>query len=504
MSKTTRRTFLKTAITAAIASPVVAGTRASARVTGANGDVRVAVVGMGRGETHIRMVLGTDGFQLAALCDVDPARISERVSQLEAEGHKVASTSDFRKLLDDQSIDAITIATPNHWHSLMAILACQAGKDVYVEKPISHNVWEGRQLVKAARKYGRIVQVGTQARANPDVIEAVKWIRGGNLGKIKYARGVCYKPRKPIGKGGGGKIPPGLDYDLWCGPAPLQVPLRRKSLHYDWHWFYDYGNGDLGNQGIHEMDLARWFLGYDGLPRRVLSVGGRLGYDDDGQTPNTQLVYHEYDGAPLVFEVRGLPKSKEHQDRRWGQSMDQPFGFAGGKAIGVIVVCQHGTLVLEEGGYELIAYDTDGKQIRSFHKQHPQFGLGWNKGDRYVFLNWLKAIRSRKHSDLAAEILDGHISSALCHMGMISHRLGVARSDREIVECFRGNSLAEERFESMKDHLGRNEVDVSKPVVTLGPWLSVDPKLECFVNNDQANALLARDYREPYVIREMT
>ena len=504
MPKTTRRTFLKAAAATAFAAPVVAGTRSSARILGANDAVRGAVVGMGRGQTHIRMVLGTDGFELAALCDVDPARLGARVKQLEADGHTVAGVLDFRKLLDDRNIDAITIATPNHWHSPMGIMASQAGKDVYVEKPVSHNVWEGRQLVNAARRYGRVVQTGTQARANPDVIEAVKWIRGGGLGEIKHARGLCYKPRPPIGKGGGGEIPPGLDYDLWCGPAPLELPLRRKRLHYDWHWIYDYGNGDLGNQGIHEMDMARWFLGYDGLPRRVFSIGGRLGYDDDGQTPNTQLIYHEYDGPPLVFEVRGLPKSKEHQDGRWGKSMDQPFGFDGGRAIGVIVTCQGGTLVLEEGGYKLIAYDKDSKPIRSFHKSHPQFGLGWGKGDCYVFLNWLKAIRSRKHTDLEADILEGHISTALCHIGMVSHRGGVAKSGEKIAEGLADYPIAADRFESMKEHLGRNEVDVSKPLVTLGPWLSVDGKAERFIDNDQANALLTRDYREPYVIREVT
>ena len=251
------------------------------------------------------------------------------------------------------------------------------------------------------------------------------------------------------------------------------------------------------------MDMARWFLGYDGLPRRALSIGGRLGYDDDGQTPNTQLVYHEYDGPPLVFEVRGLPKSKEHQDGRWGKSMDQPFGFDGGRAIGVIVDCEGGTLVLEEGGYKVIAYDSHDKPIRSFHRKHPQFGLGWGKGDCYVFLNWLKAIRSRRHTDLAADILEGHISTALCHLGMISHRLGVAKSGEEIAGFLRGYALAVDRVESMNEHLARNEVDVSKPLVALGPWLSVDSKLERFVNHDQANALLTRDYREPYVVRKM-
>ena len=225
MGRITRRTFLKTTAAAAFLPPTIAGTRASGKVIGSNDAVHVAVVGMGRGQTHINMTLRTEGLRLAALCDVDPARIAPRVEQLEAAGHKVASTVEFQELLDDRSVDAISIATPNHWHSLMAILACQAGKDVYLEKPISHNVREDRQLVKAARKYGRIVQTGTQARSNPDMIEAVNWVRAGHLGKIEHAHGLCYKPRPPIGKGGGGKIPAGLDYDRWCGPAPRQLPL---------------------------------------------------------------------------------------------------------------------------------------------------------------------------------------------------------------------------------------------------------------------------------------
>ena len=249
---------------------------------------------------------------MAAVCDVDPAVLGHVVETVGKKGQAVRGFQDVRELLACKDIDAVTIATPNHWHSLAAIWACQAGKDVYVEKPVSHNIFEGRQLVRAARKYQRMVQVGTQARSNPDLIEAVAWVRAGNLGKIQYARGTCYKPRMSIGKGGDGPIPPGLDYDLWLGPAPKK-PLTRKNLHYDWHWMYDYGNGDLGNQGVHEMDIARWFLGQAAVSPRVISIGGRLGYDDDGQTPNTQLVYHAYQGPPLVFEVRGLPKSKEFQ-----------------------------------------------------------------------------------------------------------------------------------------------------------------------------------------------
>jgi predicted dehydrogenase len=311
MSRLNRRRFL--AATALGTGLAAARTKASGRVQGSNEAVRVGVVGLrGRGQLHMAMVSTIPGFRLAALCDVDPAILGRLAEKVNAGAQNVRTFKDVRELIASKEIDAVTIATPNHWHALATIWACRASKDVYVEKPVSHNVFEGRRMVQAARKYGRMVQAGTQARSNPDMIEAVAWIRAGNLGTVRYARGTCYKPRMSIGKAGKGEIPPGLDYDLWTGPAPL-VPLARKNLHYDWHWIYDTGNGDMGNQGIHEMDIGRWLLGYDGLSPRVISIGGRLGYDDDGQTPNTQLVYHAYDGPPLVFEVRGLPKSKEYQ-----------------------------------------------------------------------------------------------------------------------------------------------------------------------------------------------
>ena len=298
---------------------------------------------------------------------------------------------------------------------MAAVWPCQAGKDVYVEKPVSHNIFEGRQLVRAARKYQRMVQVGTQARSNPDLIEAVAWVRAGNLGEIQYVRGTCYKPRMSIGKGGDGPIPPGLDYDLWLGPAPKK-PLARKNLHYDWHWMYDYGNGDLGNQGVHEMDIARWFLGQPVVSPRVISIGGRLGYDDDGETPNTQLAYHAYQGAPLVFEVRGLPKSKEFQAAGlWGQNMDTLDGFSRGRGVGVLVVCEGGQC-MDEGGESLMAVDREGKTIRRFDQAHPQSDAA---GARAYLLtsNWLAAIRSRTRR-VDGRDLDGHLSGGLCK-GMI-------------------------------------------------------------------------------------
>lgn len=495
-----RRSFITA--TGLGATVAVARTRSWAHAVGANEAVRVGIVGLrGRGQLHTAMVSGIPGFRLAALCDVDPAVLGRAVERSAKEGREVRAFKDVREMIACKDLDAITIATPNHWHSLAAVWACQAGKDVYVEKPVSHNVFEGRQLVRAARKYGRMVQAGTQARSNPDVREAVEWIRAGNLGKIEHARGTCYKPRMSIGKSGRGEIPAGLDYDLWTGPAPLK-PLGRRNLHYDWHWIYDYGNGDLGNQGIHEMDLARWFLGYGALSPRVVSIGGRLGYDDDGQTPNTQLVYHAYDGPPLVFEVRGLPKSKEFQasGRLWGENMDTVDGFSRGRGIGVIVTCEGGKLAVVEGGEAIVAVDRAGKTIRRFDQPHSQFGRGWTKGDHLHFRSWLAAIRSRDPAKLTAEILEGHLSSALCHTGMISHRLGHGLPASRIRKEVADHPFLSDRFGSFCEHLVRNGIDPETTHATLGPWLAVDPAAERFLNAPAADALLTRDYRSPFVV----
>lgn len=503
MARLTRRKFLQTSVAgAASASRILAGTRASGRVLGANDTVRVGVLGLhGRGQLHINMVSHTPGLTLAAVCDVDPAVLAQTLSQRTQDGGKVQGFADIRKLLDAKDVDAVTVATPNHWHSLAGVWACQAGKDVLVEKPVSHTVWEGRQLVEAARKYGRIVQTGTQARANPDVIASVAWVRAGNLGRIKYAQGLCYNPRLPIGKVGRGEIPPGLDYNLWTGPAPLQ-PLTRQNLHYDWHWLYNYGNGDLGNQGIHEMDLARWFLGYQTLSPRVMSVGGRLGYDDDAETPNTQFVYHDYDGPPLIFEVRGLPASKVYQTDKptWSKNMDVPPGFERSPTIGVVVVCEGGRFLVAHGGDLLLAVDPDGKTIRDFKQPDKRFGNAWSKGDHYLWTNWLTALRSRQATALQAEILEGHLSSALCHTGTISHRLGHTLPAGAILEQLRGHRLAAERFQALQEHLARNGIDLSQPRAALGPWLTMNPQTERFLDNAAANALLRREDRAPFVV----
>jgi predicted dehydrogenase len=484
---------------------LIAG-KGSGRVLGANDAVRVGVVGLhGRGQSHMYQATHVAGFRLAALCDVDPTLLDQNVEKAKADGHPVRAFKDVRDLIASQEIDAITIATPNHWHALATIWACQAGKDVFVEKPVSHNVWEGRQMVEAARRHGRMVQAGTQARAHPELIEAVAWVRAGHLGKIRHARGTCYKPRMSIGKVGKGVIPLGLDYDLWTGPAPLR-PLTRENLHYDWHWIYDYGNGDLGNQGIHEMDIARWFLGYSALAPRVISIGGRLGYDDDGQTPNTQLVCHAYDGPPLLFEVRGLPKSREYQasGALWGKRMDVLDGLwgegSGGQGIGVEVVCEGGRMIVVNGGYVIVAVDPSGKVIRRFDKEASPYGRGWGTGDHFHWTSWLEAIRTRDHRRLTADILEGHLSSSLCHTAMISHRLGERLPLGRIRQEVRDDPLLAGRLDSFCDHLARNGMDLEKQEVTLGARLALDPKAERFLGNAAADALLTRAGRKPFVV----
>lgn len=479
-----RRNFLKT--TLATAAAVNVPFPSITQEISPSDEIRVAVVGFrGRGGDHISGFSGRRGVRLTALCDVDQMVLDGQVKKIQDKGVKVDSYTDIRKLLESKNVDAVSIATPNHWHALMAIWAIQAGKDVYVEKPVSHNVWEGRKIVEAARKYHRIVQAGTQSRSSTAIKEAVAWVREGNLGKIEVSRGLCYKPRASIGKTEGPqKVPDYINYDLWSGPAPL-VPSRRNSkafgpVHYEWHWIWHYGNGDLGNQGIHQMDIARWFLGVDELSPRVFSVGGRLGYEDDGETPNTQIVYHAYAKAPLIFEVRGLP------EKTGSKNMDK---YKGG-SVAVIVECEGGYVVVGSNYGAAAAFDKDGKQIKK-----------WD-GNTNHYENFVQAVRSRKQSDLNADIWEGHLSSALCHTGNISYRLGKATSPAQIKEQIQGDKNATETFQRMVEHLAANDVDLEKTKATLGMPLSMDPNVEKFIGNPAADALLTREYRKPYVVPE--
>jgi predicted dehydrogenase len=448
------------------------------QVARANSDIRVAVVGFGsRGKDHISGFRKAKGARLAALCDVDQQILGNEVNK---EGNAtVTPYTDIRRLLENKDIDVVSIATPNHWHALASIWAIQEGKDVYVEKPVSHNVWEGRKIVEAARKYGKIVQTGTQSRSQPATQEAIKFIKEGGLGKVQVVRGLCYKMRKSIGKvSGPQQIPPHINYDLWCGPAPIE-PLMREKLHYDWHWVWNTGNGDLGNQGIHQMDIARWAHGSNEVSPAVFSIGGRLGYDDDGETPNTQIVYHAYPTVPLIFEVRGLPRSTEDQ-----RNMDS-FQNA---SVGNIVHCEGGTVVFTGSYSRVSAFDKDGAEIKKF------------EGGADHYENFIKAVQSRKHTDLNADILEGHLSSALCHTGNISLRLGANRSPEQIKDEIKKNDVALEALDRMLEHLAKNGVDLKQTPLTMGEFLRMDPKRETFIRNRAASEMLTRNYRAPYVV----
>lgn len=452
------------------------------RAHGANDDIRVAVVGIrSQGSNHINWFRQIPGVRVVAICDADRQFLDREEKKFKDRSQKVDTYLDYRKLLEDKNIDAVITATPNHWHALVTIWACQAGKDVYVEKPVSYNIWEGRQMVKAARKYNRIVQAGTQRRSDEGLAEVMRYINQGNLGRVIIVHGLVYVRRDSIGKVDGPQpIPETVDYNLWCGPAPM-APLMRKNLHYDWHWVWPTGNGDFGNNGIHYIDLCRWIVGKNELASGVMSIGGRFGYIDDGETPNTQIVFLDYKPVPIIFEVRGLPRAKGDP------AMDAYRDIRDG----LIVQCENGYVTWSDGGW---AYDNDGKRIKQFK----------GTGGAGHHANFIKAVRSRKVSDLNADILKGHLSSALCHMGNVSYRLGKKTSPDEVMERIKANKELTESFERLRQHLSANAVDLDKTPMILGPWLKMDTQSERFIGDFQqeANALVSRNYRQPFVVPE--
>lgn len=485
-----RRGFIQTAASGSVAlgaTGLLSSCASDSRTLGANDTIRVGVAGINsKGAHHIQMFNELDNVEVVAICDADQAVLDREREKLSVEGRTVDTYIDIRKMLDRQDIDAISIASPNHWHSLMAIWGCQAGKDVYVEKPVSHNVWEGRKVVEAARKYNRIVQTGTQKRSDEAMIELAEILKSGELGKITAARGLCYKRRKSIGRVPGPQpIPNTVNYDLWTGPAALG-PLMRENLHYDWHWTYDTGNGDIGNQGVHEMDLCRWMLGERGLPKGVFSFGGRYGYVDDANTANTQVAVFDYDSAPLIFEVRGLPLSSD---------IEAMPAFKGVR-IGIVIHCEGGYFAGGGGGGWL--YDKNDKKIRQ---------LTGSGGSGHV-ANFIKAVRSRKQADLNADIEKGHLSSALCHLGNTSYRLGQKMSPAELSEKIRPDSWADDALDRFTEHLSKNQIALKDEGIQLGPALKFDTGQEQYISKEKydlghwANQMLKRIYRPPFVVPE--
>jgi predicted dehydrogenase len=483
MAQKNRRHFLEQSLLASAAA-IAMQSRFENRVSaddqlspsvGPNDVIRVAVVGAGgRGQSHIGGFAGNKGTQVTHICDCD-----ERAGQQSCEATKEKQNGlrptwikDIRRLLEDPSIDVISIATPNHWHSLGAIWAVQAGKDVYVEKPVSHNVLEGRRLVQTARKHNRIVQTGTQSRSNPGMRDLMAFLHAKGIGDLKIARGLCYKRRDSIGPKGNYDVPKEVDYDLWSGPAPI-LPVTRKRFHYDWHWQWAYGNGDLGNQGIHQMDLCRWALGVNQLCDRTFSFGGRFGYEDAGETANSQIAIHDYGQQQIVFEVRGLPT----------ESFKEAM-------VGIIIEGTNGYAVATSYS-DATAFDLKGNAIKSFH----------GGGDEKHYANFQDAVRKRDHKILHADIEDGHLSSALCHLSNISLQLGTEVDSVDVagkLQDIDGPENVVANWQRMSDHLKANKVDNYQ--VKIGPRLKFDPIAETFPGNSTANSMLTREYRRGYEI----
>ena len=488
MSPLNRRSFIKS--TAFAATAVGLSARSFAQVSGANSEIRVAVVGFrSRGLEHIKEIKKVPGVRIVALCDVDSDIVAKGL--IDCPG--AVGYTDIRKMLEDKNIDAVSIASPNHLHSIQGIWTLQAGKHLYIEKPLSHNIFEGQQLVAAGSYFNKLViQAGTQSRSGVGIRAAVKDVHAGVYGKVKVARALCYKRRKSIGPAKKNPIPANIDYDLWNGPADIQESIRGNqtdpvnetksfgAVHYDWHWFWNYGGGDMCNQAIHEIDIARWFLNTHEVAPEVMSIGGRLSYSDCGETPNSVLAVYNYTSAPLIAEVRGLPS-----DGKMEGPMDKIHKWS--KAtIGIVIECENATIIVPDY-HSAKAYDASGAVIKSYGKEASQVDMSGGTSGHHA--NWFECIRAGSNSDIHAPLRECHISTSLVHAANISYRLGTKKNNGEITEAIKSSSGLSEAYNRMKEHLGVNGVKVDQSSLTLGIPLSVDPKTELFTgaNSEAAN-----------------
>jgi predicted dehydrogenase len=475
-----RRTIIKAAAASSV-FPLfaISGTKASGRVIGANDTIRIAVAGInGRGGAHIDGFATQKNVEVSYLIDPDSSKFESRTKHVNAKGGNTPKcVQDIREALEDKTLDAVSVATTNHWHSLITIWACQAGKDVYVEKPISHNVWEGRKCVEAAKKYNRVVQHGTQNRSNGGQAKTMAAIHSGKYGKLLVSKGYCCKARWSIGFKEIETPPAYLNFDIWNGPAP-KLEFHRNLVHYNWHWFWETGNGDIGNQGVHEMDIARWAIKDATLPTKVWSMGGRFLPEgkDQGQTPNQQLTVMEFGETLLVFETRGLTGNKEFPD--WPTQVTNEFYMEGGVIRG-------------------------GK----FYAKGSDKGESLQGGDEATvapggaFGSFTNAMRTRNPKDNNCDAEVAHYSAALCHLGNISYRLGnTVPFNKEAPKEAGSNSIVQESFAKIRDNIAGVGIKLDTAAYTIGRTLTLDPKTEQFIGDDGANALLTRQYRAPYVV----
>jgi predicted dehydrogenase len=478
MQKTNRRQFLRSTAAASTAFSLftIAGTKASGRVLGANDVIRVGVAGIhGQGNAHIDQYVGLDGCQITYLIDPDKSLFDSRGKKVRTKwGSDPTCVQDIRQALDDKNLDAISIASPNHWHSLLTIWACQAGKDVYVEKPLCHNITEGRRCIEAARKYNRIVQHGTQQRSSKSKANEIAAVQSGKYGKLLVSKGYCCKPRWSIGHKSPSPPPADLDFNLWLGPA-AERPFHENLVHYNWHWFWDFGNGDIGNQGIHELDVARWGIKGATLPSKVWSLGGRFAEGDQGETPNMQMAVYEYGDTLLLFEVRGLVD----------KPTDSPFKFKVANEF-----------YTSEG---MIANNKFYPKGSNTPEDLAQFEVKVTPGGAWG--SFLHAVRSRQVADCNADVELGHHSCSLIHAANASYRLG-----KQVP--FNGqsklgdNSVVVESFQNIQENLAGVGIKLKESMYQLGRTLTLDPITERYVGDGaaEANAFLTREYREPFVV----
>jgi predicted dehydrogenase len=493
--KTNRRDFLKTSVAAGtgLLFSHYAFARPGRPILGANDRVNVAVIGLrGIGQSHLQSYRQqSKDVRIAALCDCDSRYLDRDVANLRKEGIHALSYRDMRDLYDNREIDAVSVCLPNYWHALATVWACQAGKHVCVEKPVSHNIWEGRKMVEAARKYDRLVQADLDSRSNMSLAAAMDYMRQ-NLGRVLFVRIVNYKRRESIGKiTGPGAIPKTCDYDLHSGPIAM-MPLPRKNLHYDWHWQWHTGNAELGNNGPHQLDICRWALGKTALPGRVFSFGGRFGYVDDGNVPNTQVAWWDYDGIPVLFDSRALGERKgvDNMDgftgvTGTGKTVHHPY--TGNANCSIFIFCENGYITGDS------VYDNDGVLVKKFKEP----GVGPHH-------NFIKALKSGRREDLKTDILEGHLSAVISHQGNISYQLGTRTGWDQIRETAGKYKYMDGVLAGFEEHLRSNGLDPEKEDIYMGPELSFDSQTERFTgeHSEMANLFIKDSYREPFVIPE--
>jgi len=489
MTSHTRRQFLEQSLLAATVATMGSAQQtlaAAAPKKKSPGErLSVAIIGVGgRGGEHVAQFLAHPETEITYIVDTDAKVGQKRADQIaKKQGRRPKVVKDMRQAFDDKSVDLVSTATPNHWHALTSIWAMQAGKDVYVEKPVCHDINEGRLMVDTARRLKRVCQSGTQGRSTQSVIDAVNYVLAGKIGQVKLARGLCYKLRPSIGPKGNYPVPPEVDYNLWTGPAPM-LPVTRQRFHYDWHWQRVYGNGDMGNQGPHQMDIARWGLGLNRLADSAITFGGRLGYQDAGDTANTEIGIFEFGDKTIVFEVRGLPSPqlcKAHVGTIF-------YGTEGYVVVASMSALDATGKAVQSGA---AAFDPQGRLVHAFQGSRDDH-----------FANFVAAAKAHNPKLLRAEVLEGHLSCAHSHLANVSYYLAKPASVVQIRERLRGlktNADVDECLDRTVEHLKANSVDLTKTPLALGPMLKIDSKQEKIIGNPAATALMSREWRRPFV-----